>query len=585
MSVHAEFSAERKRMQADGLLTDLRDLVLRIESYGSDIAVVEKKEEQKIIYTYEKLCSDVQALATALFSLGLQNCHIALLAENSYRWIVSFLAVVSCGGVAVPLDKELTECDFDSLLARSESVALFCSATFSETSLRNKDTNGFLQHVFCFDAESDGMFAWDQLLAIGKDLLNHGDRRFSGMHIDPAQVAAMLFTSGTTGANKGVLLTHKNLVSNINTIAETAQVKDVTMSILPMNHIYELNCNILPMLYMHTVICINDRMRNLMHNFRFFKPQMAVVVPLFLEEFYNKICRKIRVDGLDQKFERSIVMSNRLLDAGIDIRRVVFKRVHEYFGGELSLFICGGAPVDAKYVKGLTELGFDIIVGYGLTEASPIAALNMNTRQYPDSVGKPFANTAIHIHAPNEDGEGEVWLRGDNIISAYYKDTAATLESFEDGWFKTGDIGKMTVDGYLLLTGRKKNLIILDNGKNVHPEEIEAVIREQLPYVREVVVMETEKEIFGVFQKIIAAVLYIDPSDFPELTEQQTEQMAKEDVAKVNALLPGYKTVSHVLVARHSFQKTSTNKILRKKVIEQYGENCRNEKTGGNADA
>ena len=570
MRVRADFSSQRRKTTSDSALHDLHELVLRLQSYGSDIAVIEKTGEQKIFHTAEKLSCDVEALATQLHSRGLCNCNIALLGENSYRWIVCFLAIACGVGTAVLLDKELTDAELDAQLLKSDSAALFCTSTFYETAVRNKKENPHLQDVFLIDDKDCEFPDFSQLLTSGKKLLSKGDRSFAQLQCLSQTPAALIFTSGTTGPNKGVLLTQKNLVSNINTIAQNVSAKESTISVLPMNHIYELNCNILPMLYMQTVICINDRMRNLMHNLRFFQPQMAVVVPLFLESFYNHICQKLRKDGLDVKYERKIALSNSLLEKGIDIRRTLFRRVHEYFGNELSLLICGGAPVDAKYVKGLTELGFDIFVGYGLTEASPIAALNKETRTHPDSVGKPFPNVSLHIHAPDPDGEGEVWLRGDNITPGYYNDITATNESFEDGWFKTGDYGKMLSDGYLQLTGRKKDLIILNNGKNVHPEELESVIRAQLPYVLEVVVMETEKMIFGVCQKIIAAVLYVDTDLFDGMTAEQIRQKAKCDMQNVNAKLPGYKTVSHVLIAEESFQKTSTNKILRRKVKERY---------------
>ncbi len=570
MLMRSDFSAQRKAMLAQGPLSDLRELVNRIGAYGSDTVIVEKKDSQKIHYSAEKLCDDVRSLATALAEMGFCGCNIALLGENSYRWIVAFLAI-TCGlGVAVPLDKELTEDELDELLCKSNAAALFCSSTFFETGLRNKTENSRLRSVFAMDNEADGLLGWDDLLTKGKHLRNQGDHRFEDFCITPESIVAVIFTSGTTGPNKGVQLSQKNFVSNINAIAAHVSVEDSTISILPMNHIYELNCNILPMLYIHTVIYINDRMRNLMRNFRFFKPAMAVVVPLFLESFYNHIWQGLRKDGSDKKTERAIALSNKLLETGIDIRRNLFKDIHAYFGDELKILICGGAPVEPKYVKGLTDLGFDIYVGYGLTEAAPIAALNTDTRHYPDSVGTAFFNADIHIHAPNEDGEGEVWLRGENISPGYYNDSAATMDSFENGWFKTGDIGKLTPNGYLILTGRKKNLIILDNGKNVHPEEIESILRRRIPYVREIVVMECEKEIFGELQKIIAAVVYVDAADFEGMTETEIEAVTRADVMAVNADLPGYKAINHVIISQHGFQKTSTSKILRRKVIEEY---------------
>lgn len=576
MQMRSDFSMQRKAMLRQGPLSDLRELVNRIEMYGEDTLIVERHDTQKVQHSAKELCDDVRALATALVDSGVCGCNIAILSENSYRWIVAFLAV-SCGvGTVVPLDKELTESELDVLLQNGNAEALFCSSTFFDTVIRNLNKKAGLRCAFSMDSQSDDLPLWEELIAKGKLLRRQDDRRFEDLQVNPDDVAAVIFTSGTTGPNKGVMLTHKNFVSNINAIAENVSVGESTISILPMNHVYELNCNILPMLYIHSVICINDRMRNLMRNFRFFKPSMAVVVPLFLESFYEHIRQKLRKDGIDQKTERAIVLSNQLLECGIDIRRSLFKRIHEYFGGELRLLICGGAPANAKYIKGLTELGFDIYVGYGLTEAAPIAAINANTRLYPDRVGQAFYNTKIHIHAPDEDGNGEVWLRGENITPGYYNDPQATAESFENGWFKTGDIGKMTDDGQLILTGRKKNLIILDNGKNVHPEEIEDLLLDRIPYIREVVVFESEKEIFGAMQKIIAAVVYVDSADFKGKTTADIENMVKSDVMTVNADLPGYKALSRVMVSQNEFQKTATNKILRRKVIEEYTGNRAN---------
>ena len=571
MTGRAVFSDKRKKMLANGPLHHLGELLERMESqYGSEISVIEKQGENKLFYTAEKLCGDVRALGTALLDRGFENAPIAILSENSYRWIVGFLAIVCSGNVAVPLDRELTDSELLLLAQKSDIRALFYTDTFASAVRCFKENGPAPCDFFSLCDANEPREGWESLQMRGKELLNRGDRRMADVPLSAAHTAAVVFTSGTTGANKGAVLTHGNLVSNINAVAEHVPVEDSTISVLPMNHVYELNCNILPMLYINTVICINDRMRNLMHNLRFFSPGMAVVVPMFLESFYDNIRQKLRKDGQDQKTEQLIALSNRLLDGGIDMRRVLFKRIHAYFGNNLSLLICGAAPVNEKYVTGLTELGFDVYVGYGLTEASPIAALNTQTRRHPHSVGMPFYNTQVHIHAPDPDGEGEIWLRGENITPGYYKDPVATAESFTDGWFKTGDFGRLDAKGRLYVTGRKKNLIVLDNGKNVHPEEIESLICAQLPYVREAVVMETEKEVFGKLQRIIAAVLYVDPLDFPEQSVQETEAMAKADMMQVNAKLPGYKAVNHVFIATGGFQKTSTNKILRSKVIEQY---------------
>ena len=579
MAERPVFSEHRKAMLNLGPLQTLRDLLHRVALQGGDdVLVVEKDGNEKICYTASQIYEDVCAVGTYLTANGFCGKNIVLLGENSYRWIVSFLAITCSGAVAVPLDRELTDADLCKLASLGDAQAVFCSETFAPLALQIAEQNG-CGSVFLMgdEATAPDAVAWTSLVEQGQQLREQyvfADDRLQG-----TDVAAIVFTSGTTGFNKGVLLTHGNLASNINSVAQNVTLEDSTISVLPMNHIYELNCNILPMLYLHTVIYINDRMRNLMHNLRFFQPRMAVVVPLFLESFYNNIWQKFRKDGSDQRMKRLLAISNRLLESGIDLRRVIFKRLHSYFGSELKLIICGGAPVNQRYVNGLTELGFDIYVGYGLTEASPIAALNTNPFAHPDSVGQPFAQTRVHIFAPDSDGEGEIWLQGDNITAGYYKDDQATKDSFENGWFKTGDYGRFTSDGYLQVTGRKKNLIVLDNGKNVHPEEIEELIRTQLPYVCEVVVMETEKEIFGSRQKIIAAVLYVDSDAFPGLTSEEIEKITKKDMITVNEKLPGYKSVNHIFISADRFQKNSTKKVLRSKVIEQYGEVFGKQKT------
>lgn len=585
MPAQLSYPEHRKKMHKLGPLHTLKEFLLRLTvSAPQDVLVVEKDGNEKINYTARQLSDDVKALATALLHRGFAGKNIAVLAENSYRWIVCFLAIVSSGGVAVPLDKEVLDEDILILLRQSDAKAVFCSQTFS--ALARRAFGEPCSSLLLYDDRQENDCSWSRLLQTGRELLARGDTAFDDAPVCAQDLAAIVYTSGTTGFNKGVMLTHGNFASNINTIVESVAFEDSTISVLPMNHVYELNCNILPMLYMHTRVCINDRMRNLMHNLRFFRPHMAVVVPLFLESFYENIYQKIRKGGLDQKIRRLVAVSNRLLDNGIDMRRVLFSRVHSYFGGELRLLVCGGAPVNQKYIDGLTELGFDIYVGYGLTEAAPIAALNTKPCARPDSVGRAFPNTGIHIYAPDNEGEGEIWLRGENITPGYYGDEAATHESFEGGWFKTGDYGKLSEDGFLYLTGRKKNLIIMDNGKNVHPEEIEQHIRSQLSYVSEVVVMETEKEIFGKKQKIIAAVLYIDADAFPTQTAEEIEQTAKTDMMSVNSRLPGYKTVNHVIISSDSFQKNSTNKIIRQKVIDQYAGNAQQQvfAEGGKAD-
>lgn len=556
-----------------GPLVNLKDMLERIDSvYGESTAIIEKINGKAVSYSAHELKLKVDFLGTALTDMGLKGKNIALVGENSFNWVVAFLAVTCGVGTAIPLDKELTDEELDLLMYKGDAEALICSKTYySAAKLHIKNDPHFPCVVTNRSYGDEGFCYIEDLFERGRKLIEQGDRRFLDAELPPDALATVNFTSGTTGANKGVMLTQHNIVSNIDGIANNAPLGKVTFSVLPMNHIYELNCNMLPMLYINTVVCINDSLRNLMANFKLYRPDTILIVPLFLEKIYNSIWEEAEKTGQAEKLRRAIALSNKLLKVGIDLRSVLFKKVRESFGGRLSLVISGGAPAEPKYITGLTDLGFMVYIGYGLTEASPIAALNMNGRRSPDSCGVPFPGSEFFINEPDENGIGEVFIRGENVTRGYYNDIVATVESFENGWFKTGDYGTTDENGGLCLKGRKKNLIVLSNGKNVHPEEIESLIREQIPYIRETVVMEAENEAHGKKQKIIKALVYIDSSDLPGRSESEIEDMVNEDVRRVNTLLPGYKTVSSVSVVTEDFEKTSTKKIMRHKVIEKYG--------------
>lgn len=572
MSLRSRPITDRQKLLSLGPLESLKDMLTRANNaYGDSPAIVDKIGNTVVTHSMRELKEKVDALGTSLMSMGLQGERIAIIGENSFNWALSFLAITCGVGVAVPLDKELTDEGLCELMHKADVKAVFCSRTYCRAAELYMQSNSNAISITLDKPNMEkGFVHIDELLCIGAQLLQDGDDSFllSEPHAD--MLCAILFTSGTTGANKGVMLTHGNFTANIDAVAREVPLEDSVLSVLPMNHIYELNCTFLSCLYLNVCIYINDSLRKISENFNRFSPKMAIVVPLFLEMFYKNIWQTAQKNNKAAKLKFGIRLSNFLMSFGIDLRHRLFAEVREAFGGELSLMIVGGAPVDAKYVKGLSDLGFDIYIGYGLTEASPIAALNQNGRKYPKSSGFPFEGNEYRIFNPDENGVGEIHLRGKNIFNGYYNDSEATAASFDGEWFKTGDYGKISKKSGLQIVGRKKNLIVLSNGKNVHPEEIEAVIKDELPYVAEAVVIEGRQTIRGECLSIIKALVNVEQDSHPELRVKEFEARLTEDIKKVNARLPGYKAVSKVQLILTPFETTSTKKVIRAKLVKLY---------------
>ena len=344
------------------------------------------------------------------------------------------------------------------------------------------------------------------------------------------------------------------------------------MSFLPMNHVYELSCSVLTAIYMNGIIYVNDSLKNILPNINDFRPTAMAVVPLVLEGIYNGIRAKAEASGKLDIMLKMIKISNKLLKVGIDIRPVVFKQIKENFGGQFPTMSCGGAPARGDHIKFLSELGFNIISGYGMTECSPTITLHKNGKEKPLSAGKAFPRATFKIAESDEDGIGEIWVKGENVTKGYYKDEEATKASFsEDGWFKTGDYGRLDEDGELYITGRKKFLIILPNGENIFPETVESNIMENLPYAVETVAFE-EKIISATGKEavIMSAAIYVNREFLKGLSDEEIIAKTKADVAESNKGQPAYRKVQNVYVSFNEFEKNSTRKVIRQKVIDTY---------------
>ena len=557
-------------------LQDLKTLLFRANKYyGDSIAVVERVKGEPVTHTDREMKDRIDAVGTALLSRGLKGKHIAIIAENSYDWLVVFFAVCCGVGVAVPIDKQLKDEEISALMDKADCEALFCSKSYVKTAKLHLDKHpDFKLAAVMGKASSDDRFTTvDALAEEGARLIRHGDRSFINAVIEPDDTAAIVFTSGTTGANKGVVLSHRNFCTNVEGIIATIPTEYSSFSVLPMNHVYELSCNDFTAIYMNAVIYINDSLKNIQKNLMEFKPEAMGVVPMIVEGLYNGIWANAREQGKEEALRKLVALSNKLREKGIDLRPVLFKTISSKFcDRKFPTICCGGAPSRAEYMTGMGDLGFRIYNGYGMTEAAPPHTLNLHAELNPASAGKLMPGGKLRIDDPDDEGVGEIWIKGDNVFSGYYKDPEATAASFEDGWFKTGDYGRVDEEGNLYVSGRKKNLIILDNGENIFPEDLEFCIMDGIGYVTEAVAIEAYKTVAGKRSKIIRAVVYVDPAQFPDKSHDEIEEMLKQDMIPVNKALASYKKIQDVVLVDEPMEKNTTMKVIRQKVIDKYSE-------------
>ena len=575
-----ELARIRHEVHMMGELTTLKQIIERMEAFGDRICMVEKRKEEIIQHTVKDFREDVFALGTALLAHGLKGKHLGIISENSYAWVVTYFAVTCGVGVIVPIDKELDDATISMLLTKADVEGVFFSKMYQKTAKYHMGHDEACRTGICLNKAypEENILDFDALLAEGRALLAQGERAYLDAEVHKDDLAAIVFTSGTTGVNKGVMRSHGNFAQNADGVLESIPPEYSSISLLPMNHVYELSCNILTALYMNATVYINDSLKNFQKNLQLFKPDAMAIVPLVIDTIYNTIWKTAEQTGRTEILKKGIRISNALMKVGIDIRPKLFSQIAEKFGGKFPTFSCGGAPSRIEYVKCLCDIGFNIYNGYGLTESSPTVTLNLDVRNNPECAGKAFPKAQFKIHDPDKDGVGEIWIRGENVTRGYYKDEEATKASFEDGWFKTGDYGRTDEKGLLYVVGRKKNLIILDNGKNVFPEEVEAFFMEHIDYIHEVVVFEGEKELNGRPQKLIVGAFQVDPADFPDLDGKALTEKVNADVTAANKLLPAYKRVGDVFVSTTEFEINSTRKVIRKKVEERYYNSLKREK-------
>jgi long-chain acyl-CoA synthetase len=527
---------------------------LAVRDAGDEIAYKykrDKEDEEVREVTFSEFVKEVTDLGSFLCEKGVSDKHIACIGHNSYEWILAYLTVLRSSGVFVPVDKELPEADIIHVIKDSDASVVFYDEKYEEIFKKHIDELDGIEMFIGFDREeSDGKFiSFHSAITNGK----YGDHtKFLNETSDPNELKLLVYTSGTTGASKGVMLSEHNIVSSVYYGLMVSTVYDTGLSLLPYHHTYEAVSDILVSFHHHSTLCINESLTAILKNLIIYKPSYVYVVPAIAESIYKRITRSIQKQGMEEQFNQLIEKSNELRAQGIDKRREMFGFIHETFGGKLKKIVCGGAPIRPEVAKFFDDIGLDLINGYGITECSPLVCANHDMYNDFRTVGIKLPCIEWRIDQPNEEGIGEICVKGDIVMIGYYKQPELTAEALKDGWFYTGDYGYINEKEQLIISGRKKNVIVLNNGKNVYPEEIEGYIQD-IDYVNEVVV-SSEKDENGNENSLKAEVF---------LEEKKTPGEVLKSIKKACVELPLYKQITKVVIRDDEFPKTSSNKIKR----------------------
>lgn len=545
--------------------------------YAENTLILEKynsKEPFKEI-KYKEFRSDVISFGTALNDyLKIKDTPVIIIGENTYHWYVSYMALLCGSGIAVPVDKELPENEIINVINRAKATAVIYSTKKKEVIKKIMDSKATKVKYFIqmnSDEELNGKsVGFDYLMKQGNILINNGDNEYMKIEIDPEEFKVLIFTSGTTSSSKGVMICNKNLAANINAVSVYVKIEewDRLFSVLPLHHTYESTIGfLLPFAYGASVsICRG--LKYILDDLKETKPTGVLTVPLLLENIYKKINNNIKKSKKEGVVTSMIHITNALKGVGIDIKRKVFSEIYESLGGNLRIFVTAAAPIDPKIGKWFEDLGILFLQGYGLTETAPIAALTPEYKPKVGSAGKPVICADIKIDNPNEKGEGEILIKSDTLMLGYYEDEEATKHAIVDGYFHSGDVGYLDNDGYLYITGRSKNVIVTQNGKNIYPEEIESLLQ-NIEEIKEVIVYgkkdeekKNEKELI-ITARVVPNYKEIERLHGENVTEEQIHDIIWEKIKEVNHQLTSYKAIKSLELKEDEFEKTTTMKIKR----------------------
>ena len=546
------------------------------KKYKDNIAfVIKHKEEKNTTYenvTYKRLLEDVNKLGTALYSLGLKAKRVAIIGKNRYEWVVSYLASLLGGIVAIPLDKDLQYGELENSLVRSKADCIIFDEKLTDQMKELQANNKSSLTEYVCMSEIDGFKSVSGLLKTGDELLKKGEKEYINAEIDDDKMNILLFTSGTTSQSKAVMLSQKNIASNIYAMqcVEDIRSTDTNIAFLPFHHIFGSTC-ILVMLACGVKTTFPDGLRYIKQNLNEYKVTIFVGVPVLVEAIYKTIMKEIDKQGKTKLIKFATAISKFLLKFHIDIRRKLFKQIIDALGGELRLVISGGAPADPKISQGFNDLGIETLQGYGLSETSPVIAAENAKVLKNGSVGVPMINDTIEIVNPDENGIGEIRVKGPNVMLGYYEMPELTNEVLKDGWFYTGDLGKFDKKGILYITGRNKNMIVLRNGKKAFPEEMETLVN-RIELVEECMVfgLPDKKEKDDI--KIAVKIVYNKDEakeKYPDKTEDELYNLIWEKVKELNKTFPRYKHIQKLILTQEELIKTTTKKVKRQEEMKK----------------
>ena len=555
---------------------NIRDIINNsVKLYGNHVAFkIKNKNGKEVSYkevTYIDLQKDINEFGTGLVKLGHKDKKIAVIGKNSYEWALTYLAVINGVGVIVPLDKGLPEAEIELSLKRSGAEVIVFDKEYEDSisKIMQNENTSLKQGISMKDTNLAGFSSIEDVKKIGKEELEKGNKEYLNAEIDNKKMATIIFTSGTTSLAKAVMLSHYNIASNIYDmqLVEYIATDDINMAFLPFHHTFG-STGLLLFLSRGATNVFCDGLRYIQDNLKEYKVSCFVCVPLLIEAMYKKMMLQIEKQGKMKKFKFGLKLSKFLLKFKIDIRKKLFKEILDNLGGNLRFVVSGASAIDKKVAQGFNDLGILTVQGYGLTETSPVLIAETAKAIRYGSIGIPLPDVEIKIDNPNEEGIGEIIAKGPNVMLGYYEDEENTNKVIKDGWFHTGDLAYKDKDGFIFITGRQKNVIVLKNGKNVYPEELELLIN-NLPYVAESMVFGLPKDDdLVVSVKIVYNEIYVKQK-YGNISEEELKEIIWKDVKEINSKLTTYKHIKNLVITNEPMIKTTTAKVKRQEEMKK----------------
>ena len=574
----------KKKLHKFRKITDLKDMINQsAQEFGDKPAFKYKTETpgQFNVITYKQFLDEINSLGTKLIDMGLKGKRIAVISENRYEWCLAYMATVCGTGIVVPLDKLLPANELESLIVRSGVEAIFYSSKYDEImkDIKQRQTTDIRYYISMdLDKRQDGVYSQKELVEKGKELIDGGNRKFLDAEIDREAMSFMLFTSGTTAMSKAVMLSHKNIVTNLMDIASVLNLdeNDTLLSFLPLHHTFECTVGFLYVMYRGASIAYCEGVRHIANNIKEYQITAMISVPALFETMYKRLMKNIEKKGKLQEVQKLMKITGMLSKVGIDFKKKIFKEIHDGLGGHLRLLVNGAAALSSEVEKGFNDLGIKTVQGYGLTETSPVISAGTDFEQEIGSVGKVFPSVKLKIVDKDENGIGEIHVKGPTVMLGYYQNEEATKAVLDNkGWFNTGDLGYVDKKGFLFLCGRKKSVIVLKNGKNVFPEELETVIN-RIDGVKESFVYGKPEEDDEIDLKICAKIVY-DKEAMKEVygieSEKEISDIIWAKIKEINKTMPSYKYVKEITVTEEELIKTTTQKIKRHEEMKKLQKN------------